>query len=368
MTSLSTIAAASNNDDDAWRDQLRRSITTLEGLEAQLTLSDEEREGVRRAATAGLPLQITPYYLSLFDPTDPSCPIRRQAIPHADEASVAPGDMVDPLGENPREVVSGLVHRYRDRALLIATDHCSVYCRFCTRSRLVGAGEGALPDSKLDEAIAYLREHAEIRDVIVSGGDPLTMASPRIARLLAALRTVPSVEVIRIATRTPVTLPQRITPELLRALSPFHPLWIMTHFNHPRELSPEAQRAITLLVNAGFPVMNQTVLMKGINDTPEVLETLFRGLVRLRAKPYYLLQMDPIAGSRRFRTPLELGPRLIAALEGKLSGIAIPKFVVDTPGGFGKVNVTAPRIVDKAPGITTLVVPSGRHVDYIDPS
>jgi lysine 2,3-aminomutase len=350
-----------------WMWQLRNAVTTTDELDRALDLTPEEMEGARRAELAGLPLRITPYYLALCDKHDARCPIRLQCVPREEEASRVPGDLVDPLGEIAHEVAPGLVQRYPDRVLLLATDRCAVYCRFCTRSRMVGDGGGAAPMDKLEPAMRYLEEHPEVRDVIVSGGDPLTMTTDRITRLLERLRRISSVETIRLATRVPVTLPQRITPELIRALRPFHPLWVMTHFNHPKELTKEAARACLRLADGGFPVMNQTVLLRGINDSAPVLEELFRGLVRLRVRPYYLLQADPVQGTSHLRTPMATGIAIMEQLQGRLSGIALPKLIVDTPGGMGKVPVGPNYIVERGDGRTVLRTHRGARVEYIDP-
>ena len=350
-----------------WHWQLRNALGSVDALRAALALTDGELEGARRAERQGLPIRITPYYLSLVDPDDPNCPIRRQCVPDAREATDVPGDLVDPLSEVAHEVAPQLIQRYPDRALLLATDRCAVYCRFCTRSRMVGNGDGPASAAVLAPAIEWLRAHPRVRDVIVSGGDPLAMSTERLAGVVAAVRAVPSVETIRLATRVPVTLPMRITRELLRALRKYHPLWVMTHFNHPRELTFEAVAACARLADAGFPVMNQSVLLAGINDDEVVLETLFRGLVRARVRPYYLLQTDPVRGTGHLRTPLDRGAELMAALQGRLSGIAIPRFICDTPGGLGKVPVAAPTIVAHHDGKTTLRTFRGDMVDYVDP-
>jgi lysine 2,3-aminomutase len=324
-------------------------------------------DGSRRAEQQGLPIRITPYYLSLADRDDPACPVRRQCVPDAREGDEVPGDLVDPLGERAHEVAPHLVQRYPDRVLLLATDRCAVYCRFCTRSRMVGSGDGAVSLDALAPAFAWLRAHPEVRDVIVSGGDPLAMVTERIVRLVAAVRAVESVETIRLATRVPVTLPMRITPELLQALRPYHPLWVMTHFNHPKELTSESIAACERLADAGFPVMNQTVLLEGINDDERTLERLFRGLVRARVRPYYLLQADPVRGTGHLRTPLQRGVELMQRLQGRLSGIALPKFICDAPGGRGKVPLLADSVVRRAGGVTTLRTFRGELVDYVDP-
>jgi len=354
-------------DASDWRWQLQHAVTTTAELAARLDLTPEELSGARAAEAAGLPLQITPYYLGLIAPDDPACPIRRQVVPHADELVNAPGDLADPLGEVAHEVAPDLIRRYPDRALLFATDRCAVYCRFCTRSRLVGAGGGARSTERLGPAFAYLEAHPEVRDVIVSGGDPLAMSTERIVGLVARLRSIPSIETIRLATRVPVVLPQRVTDELVKALRPHHPLWVMTHFNHPRELTPESRAALNRLADGGFPVMNHSVLLRGVNDDVATLTELFRGLVRERARPYYLLQTDPVRGSSHLRTPLDTGIRLIGELQGRLSGIALPKLIVDTPGGFGKVPVGPSYVVAREGKMTRFASPRGIEVEYWDP-
>lgn len=350
-----------------WMWQLRHAITTVDGLSQALDLTKEEFEGARRAERAGLPIRITPYYLSLADKRDPRCPIRMQCVPRIEEAALVPGDLDDPLGEIAHEMAPGLVQRYPDRALLLATDQCAVYCRFCTRSRMVGDGAGPSPPDALEPAMRYLEAHPEVRDVIVSGGDPLTVATDRLTRLLARLRKIPSIETIRLATRAPVTIPQRITGELVRALRRFHPIWVMTHFNHPKELTREAAFSLERLADAGFPVMNQTVLLRGINDSAPVLEALFRGLVRHRARPYYLLQADPVRGTGHLRTPLASGISIMEELQGRLSGIALPKLIVDTPGGMGKVPIGPDYIVERSEGRAILRTHRAARVTYLDP-
>lgn len=352
---------------DDWTAELRGSSRTADDLARALDLTPEELEGARRAEREGLPISVTPYYLALCDERDPRCPIRLQCIPRVEEAREVPGDLADPLGEVAHQVAPHLVQRYPDRALLLVTDRCGVYCRFCTRSRMVGDGGGAASFERLAPAFAYLAAHPEVRDVIVSGGDPLTSSTDRLVRLVARLREIPSVETIRLATRVPVTLPSRVTPELVRALRPHHPLWVMTHFNHPKELTVQAGRAVTRLVDGGFPVMNQTVLLRGVNDDAQVLDALFRGLVRLRARPYYLLQTDPVRGTGHLRTPLERGVAIMEQLQGRLSGIALPKLIVDTPGGMGKVPIGPDYVVVRSPGRTVLRTHRGVEVEYLDP-
>jgi len=369
---LPTLALPSREDAEPdgpadWRWQVRHAVTNLAGLEARLHLTEAEREGVRRALRDGFPMSITPHYLALCDVHDPSCPIRRQCVPVADESVEVPGDLRDPLGEEAHEVAPHLVQRYPDRALLLATDRCSVYCRFCTRSRMVGAGGGARSMERLAPALAWLRAHPEVRDVIVSGGDPLVMRTERIAEILDALAAIDSLDTVRVATRTPVTLPQRIDDVLCAALRRHPAVWLMTHFNHPKELAPEAVRACARLVDAGIPVMNQTVLLRGVNDDADTLERLFRKLVRSRVRPYYLLQADPVRGTGHLRTPLAAGLAIMERLQGRLTGIAVPKFIVDTPGGRGKVPLLPDYVAARAAGTTTLRTFRGELVDYVDP-
>ena len=350
-----------------WPWQLRNCVRSVAQLERALKLVKPEREGVQAAERAGFPLRVTPYYLSLCNQYDERCPLRRQVVPHIHETHEVRGDLSDPLGEEAHEVAPRLIRRYPDRALLLVTRCCAVHCRFCTRRRGVGPDRERLAPRWLGPALTYLGQHPEVREVIVSGGDPLILETAELARIVAAVRTVPSVETIRLATRTPVVLPQRITTELLAALRPFQPLWVMTHFNHPKELALPARQACRRLADGGFPVMNQTVLLRGINDDPAVLAALFRGLVRERVRPHYLLQADPVRGSGHLRTPLGTGVRIMEQLQGRLSGIALPKLIVDTPGGHGKVPLLPDYVVRRSPGVTRVRTFCGAEVDCIDP-
>ena len=365
MTTLPLVPSA----EPGWQAELRGALRSLADLEQHFQLTASEREGARRAEAQGFPISVTPYYASLADRHDPTCPIRRQIVPLAEEAEDGRGDLRDPLGEEAHEVAPELIQRYPDRALLLATDRCAVYCRFCTRSRLVGNGGGPRSLERLAPAFAYLRAHPEVRDVIISGGDPLAMATSRLTVLVSELRSIPSIETIRLATRVPVVLPSRITDELLNALRPHHPLWVMTHFNHPKELSDSSRAALRRLADAGFPVMNQCVLLRGVNDDAATLGALFRGLVRERVRPYYLLQMDPVRGTSHLRTPLSRGVEIMEQLQGRLSGIALPKLIVDTPGGFGKVPHGPTYVLghDSEQGVTRFRTPRGVEVDYVDP-
>ena len=351
-----------------WSRQLKDAITDLPGLERAFRLTDAERIGAARALEAGLPISITPYYASLCDADDPACPIRRQCVPRAEERLVAPGDLRDPLGEEAHEVAPELVRRYPDRALLLISDRCSVYCRFCTRSRMVGQGGGARSLARLEPAFEYLAEHPEVSEVIVSGGDPLVASTGRIRAILERLRDLGTLDTVRVATRVPVTLPMRIDAELASALRDSFPAtWVMTHFNHPNELTEESSRALACLIDHGLPVMNQTVLLRGVNNNAETLERLFRGLVRRRVRPYYLLQADPVRGTSHLRTPLRTGVEIMERLQGRLSGIALPKLIVDTPGGHGKVPHGPRWLVAKRPGVSTFRTFKGARVDYVDP-
>ncbi len=351
-----------------WRWQLRHSIRTAEALASHLQLSADELAGAKRAEAQGMPLLVTPYYLALCDPRDPHCPIRRQIVPNIAEQRRQPEELCDPLGEQAHEIAPGLIRRYPDRALLVVADQCASYCRFCTRSRLVGGKQRALGSNHLDRALRAIKEEPQIREVILSGGEPLILSTPKLVELLAEIRAMSHVEVIRIATRVPTFLPQRINDALLTALRPFHPLWVMTHFNHPKELSAEAQEACARLADAGLPLMNQTVLLAGVNDTLETLESLLRRLVRHRVRPYYLHQMDPVVGAAHLRTPVQTGIDLMEALQGRLSGIALPKLIIDTPGGYGKVPIGPDWVVAREPGRITLRTHRGTTVDYLDPS
>jgi lysine 2,3-aminomutase len=322
-----------------WRWQLRNALATAPDLaRVVVDLSPDERAGL--AAAAGrVRVAVTPYYASLMDPAHPSCPIRMQAIPSAAEAAAAPGDRRDPLGEDAHRPARALVHRYPDRALLLATDRCPVYCRHCTRRRIT-LGEGAALDrAALDEAVAYVRAHPAIRDVIVSGGDPLVLADERLDEILGALRAVPHVQILRVATRAPVVNPMRVDAALARLLRRHAPLFVVTHFNHPRECTDDARAACEALVDHGVPVENQTVLLRGVNSSARVLKDLFERLLTFRVRPYYLHQGDPAEGTGHLRTPLEAGIAILEALRGATSGLAIPHLAVDLPGGGGKVTL-----------------------------
>ncbi len=318
-------------------------------------------------AAARFPMAIPPYYASLIRRLDASDPIFQMCVPAAGETSDPSFLRADPLEEDHDMPVPGLVHRYQDRALVLATSTCAMYCRHCTRKRIAGQSESVLSPKELAGVVRYLGEHPEIRDVIVSGGDPLTLTDVSLERVLAAVRSVPSVEIIRIGTRMPVTLPMRVTPALVRMLRRFQPVWVNTHFNHPVELTPEAQTACARLVDHGIPMGNQTVLLRGINDDARLLESLFRGLVRMRVRPYYLYQCDLVRGVEHFRTPISKGIEIMEYLRGRLTGFAIPTFVVDAPGGGGKIPVLPNYIVSQSPSHTVLRNFEGMLVSYPEP-
>ncbi len=328
-----------------WRWQLRHRITTLAQLETMFQLSDNERRGFQ-FPNASLPLAITPYYASLISPDNPAQPIRRGMIPVANELLVSPGDARDPLGEDGHSPVKGIVHRYPDRVLFLATDYCSSYCRYCTRSRMVGKRKkGKI--NQWQTAINYIARNREIRDVLISGGDPLTLADEQLDWLLSKLREIDHVEVIRIGTKTPLVLPQRITAELVAILKRHHPLWMSIHCMHPDELTAESRRACTILADAGIPLGSQTVLLAGINDSVETMRQLMHGLMQMRVKPYYLYQCDPIMGSAHFRTSVARGLEIYQGLRGHTSGYAVPTYVIDAPGGGGKIPLLPETVVGR---------------------
>jgi lysine 2,3-aminomutase len=313
------------------------------------------------------PMAITPYYASLIKATDHSDPVFQMSVPQGQELYAPDFLHADPLEEEEDMVVPGLVHRYRDRALLMATTMCSMYCRHCTRKRVAGYEESSISVHQLNEITNYLHAHPEVKDVIISGGDPMTLPTSLLERILMAVRSVPSVDIIRIGTRVPVVLPQRITNELTQMLAKYHPVWVNTHFNHPNEITPEAQAACARLANAGIPLGNQSVLLRGINDTPHIMEELCRGLVRMRVRPYYLFQCDLVRGVEHFRTPISRGIEIMEYLRGRLSGLAIPSFVVDTPHGGGKIPLLPNYVLSTSPTNTVLRNYEGMIVNYPEP-
>ncbi|HSH69427.1 MAG TPA: KamA family radical SAM protein, partial [Deferrisomatales bacterium] len=320
-----------------WRWQLTHRLRSVADLGRVLRLTPEEAEGL--AATRHLRCDLTPHFASLLDRDNPACPLRRQVVPTSRELEGFDAMMADSLNEDAHSPVPGLVHRYPDRALMLVTTQCASYCRYCTRSRMVGSAAGQFGPKHYEAQLDYIARTPALRDVLISGGDPLMLAQGTLEGILRRLREIPHVEVVRIGTRAPVFLPQRIDESLVAMLARYHPLWMNIHFNHPREITPEVQRACTLLANAGIPLGSQTVLLAGVNDCPNVMRNLMRQLVRMRVRPYYLYQCDEVEGAGHFRTPVGKGVEIIEALRGHTSGFAIPTFVVDTPGGGGKIPV-----------------------------
>ncbi len=336
----------SERDWNDWHWQARNRLRTLEQLEQVLVLSDDERAALSHGGGM-LPVSITPYYMSLVSRDDRNQPLRRTVVPTTGEFQHGLGEAEDPLGEDGDTPVPGLVHRYPDRVLLLVTDFCSSYCRYCTRSRMVGHGAIAPSESRLENAFEYIRRTPTIRDVLISGGDPLALSDERLDWILTQLRQIPHVEFLRIGTKMPAVLPQRITPELCRMLRKHHPLWMSIHFLHPDECTPESYQACTRLADAGIPLGSQTVLLAGVNDNVETMKSLVHRLLIMRVRPYYLYQCDPITGSAHFRTPVSKGLEIIEGLRGHTTGYAIPNYVIDAPGGGGKIPLQPNYVVGR---------------------
>ncbi len=330
-----------------WRWQLKNRITTLAQLQRLMpTLTPEEYAGTQLANTK-LALGITPYFFNLIDPADENCPIRRQVIPRIEETTTASWEMSDPCGEDGHSPVPGLVHRYPDRVLFLVTDRCASYCRYCTRARLVSNATGYDFHPEFDKQIAYIASHPEIRDVLLSGGDPLLFSDEKLENLLSRLRAIPHVEFLRIGTRIPIFLPQRVTPELCAMLKQFHPLFVSVHTNNPRELTTEVREGLGRLADAGIPLGNQSVLLKHVNDDVTVMKALIQKLLMCRVKPYYVYQCDLIAGSAHLRTSVRKGLEIMKALRGHTTGYAVPQYVIDAPGGGGKVPINPDYILQR---------------------
>lgn len=351
--------------DAAW--QLKNRVSSLSALEARLKLTDEERAGVLLAGSK-LAMSITPHFFNLIDPEDPDCPIRRQVIPRIEEGWDAPEEMADPCGEDGDMPVPGLVHRYPDRVLFLVTDRCASYCRYCTRSRVVsGVGEQHL-ETQWEAAFRYLETHPEVRDVLLSGGDPLLFSDSKLEKILSRLRSIPHIQFVRIGSRIPIFLPQRITPELCAMLRKYHPLFISVHTNHPRELTVEVRDALGRLADAGIPLGNQSVLLRGVNDSVEVQKALVHKLLMCRVRPYYLYQCDLIRGSAHLRTSVSKGLEIIEGLRGHTTGYAIPQFVIDGPGGGGKIPLNPNYIVHRDPEKIVLRNYEGEIFEYPEPT
>ncbi|MBM4403182.1 MAG: lysine 2,3-aminomutase [Candidatus Cloacimonetes bacterium] len=350
-----------------WHWHLRHRITTRDELVQYIRLTGDE-EAVFRTANFSFRMAITPYYLSLIDPANPVDPVRMQAIPRVMESYLSENDMSDPLHEDADAPVPGMTHRYPDRVLLLLTDQCAMYCRHCTRRRKAGEHDAPMPRDNVDKAIEYIAEHKEIRDVILSGGDPLTMSDQRIDDVLGRLSRIPHVDIVRLGTRIPVVLPQRVTDDLIGVLQKYKFVWLNTHYNHPQELTFEAQAALAKLAEAGVVLGNQSVLLRGVNDHVDVMKELVHRLVKNRVRPYYIYQCDLSEGIAHFRTPISKGIEIIESLRGHTSGLCVPTYVVDAPGGGGKIPVMPTYIISQMPGRVILRNYEGFITAYTEPA
>lgn len=347
-----------------WRWQLKNRITTLAQLERLMpTLTPEEHAGTI-LANSKLAMAITPHFFTLIDPADENCPIRRQVIPRIEETRTASWEMSDPCGEDSHSPVPGLVHRYPDRVLFLVTDRCAAYCRYCTRSRLVSNAAGYDFHPEFDRQIEYVREQPAIRDVLLSGGDPLLLSDEKLENLLSRLRAIPHVEFLRIGSRIPVFLPQRITPALVDMLRKYHPLFLSVHSNHPRELTTEVRDALGRLADAGIPLGNQSVLLRNVNDDPVIMRAHLQKLLMCRVKPYYLYQCDLISGSAHLRASVRKGIEIMESLRGHTTGYAVPQYVIDAPGGGGKVPINPDYIIKRNDDRVVIRNFEGKIFDY----
>lgn len=334
-------------EDEKWNDwkwQLANRITTASQLKDIFGIGADEQKQIDMCLER-FRMSITPYYASLMNVNDPGCPIRQQCIPTKNELRKNPGELSDPLAEVEQSPVSNIVHRYPDRVLFLLTDKCAMYCRHCTRRRLVGKTDCSISEEAVVNALEYIRQNTAIRDVLLSGGDPLMLPEGKLENIISRLRKIPHVEIIRIGTRVPVVLPMKITHELLQMLRKYHPIWINTHFNHPKEITEESARACEMIVDAGIPLGNQNVLLKGVNDNAGILKELYTRLVKIRVRPYYLYQCDVAEGIGHFRTPVEQGIEIMRSLRGYISGYAVPTFVIDAPMGGGKIPINPEYLV-----------------------
>ncbi len=354
-------------DWEDWTWQLSHRIRSKEALGEIITLTESEIIGVEGCGEK-LTMAIPPYFASLIDPNDPACPIRRQCIPVADELCKSEHEFEDPCGEDMYSPVPGLVHRYPDRVLFLVSEMCALYCRHCTRSRMVGEGVKKLKKSTYQSAYDYIRSNKKIRDVLISGGDPLMLSDEILEDIIKNIKAIPHVELVRIGTRIPVTLPQRITNDLVAMFKKYSPIWINIHFNHPKEITKRVRFACELLSDTGIPLGSQTVLLKGINDKPYIMKKLVHELLKIRVRPYYIYQCDPIVGSSHFRTTLSSGLSIIDKLRGHTTGYAVPQYVVDTPGGGGKIPIEPNCIVSQDKGQYILRNYAGQEYTHYDPA
>lgn len=355
--------------DEQWNDwhwQVKNRVETLDQLKQYISLTEEEQEGVR-VALKTLRMAITPYYLSLIDPNNPNDPVRRQAIPSIKETHQASADLLDPLHEDEDSPVPGITHRYPDRVLFLITDMCSMYCRHCTRRRFAGQKDANVGLDLIQQGIDYIARTPQVRDVLLSGGDCLMVSDEVLESIIKRLRAIPHVEIIRLGSRTPVVCPMRITDKLVNMFKQYHPIWLNTHFNHPNECTPEAAEACAKLANAGIPLGNQSVLLRGVNDDTRVMKKLVQRLVQMRVRPYYIYQCDLSMGLEHFRTTVSKGIEIIENLRGHTSGYAVPTFVVDAPGGGGKTPVMPQYVISQAPGKVVLRNYEGVITTYTEP-
>lgn len=358
-----------NVSDEQWNDwkwQVANRIETVEQLQEYVELTEEELEGARKTLES-LRMAITPYYISIINPNDPHDPVRKQAVPLSSELHISEADLDDPLHEDVDSPTPGLTHRYPDRALLLVTDQCSMYCRHCTRRRFAGQSDQAMPADQVQNAIEYIRNTPVIRDVVLSGGDALLINDEMLESILKQLSEIDHVEIVRIGSRVPVVLPQRITPELCEILGKYQPVWFNTHFNHPQEITPESKKACDMIADAGSPIGNQSVLLAGVNDSVHIMRQLVNQLVAIRVRPYYIYQCDLSNGLEHFRTPVSKGIEIIEGLRGHTSGLCIPTFVVDAPGGGGKIPVMPQYVISQAPGKVVLRNYEGVITTYYEP-
>lgn len=355
--------------DEQWNDwkwQVRNRIETLDELKKYIPLTEEEERGASETLQI-LRMSITPYYLSLIDIDDVNDPIRKQSVPTISEIHKTEHDMADPLNEDGDSPVPGLTHRYPDRALLLITDQCAMYCRHCTRRRFAGQNDNTLPLEQIDKSIDYIAKTPAIRDVVLSGGDPLLLSDENLEHIISRLREIPHVEIIRVGSRTPVVLPQRITPALCDMLKKYHPIWVNTHFNHPNEITTASSKACEMLANSGFPLGNQSVLLHGVNDCQHIMLDLVNKLAKIRVRPYYIYICDLSMGLEHFRTPVAKGIEIIEGLRGHTSGYCVPTFVVDAPGGGGKIPVMPNYMISQGEGKVLLRNYEGVIATYYEP-
>lgn len=357
----------SDADWNDWHWQVRNRIETLEQLKKYIALTAQEENGIKESLKT-LRMAITPYYLSLIDTENPHCPVRQQAIPVATETHNTAADMLDPLHEDEDSPAPGLTHRYPDRVLFLVTDMCSMYCRHCTRRRFAGQQDASYHSDNIEKCIEYIAATPQVRDVLLSGGDALMISDERLEYIIKRLRQIPHVEIIRIGSRTPVVCPQRITDDLVNMLKKYHPIWLNTHFNHSQEITPESRAACERMANAGIPLGNQSVLLRGVNDNVKIMKDLVHDLVKIRVRPYYIYQCDLSMGLEHFRTPVSKGIEIIENLRGHTSGYCVPTFVVDAPGGGGKIPVMPNYLISQNPEKVVLRNYEGVITTYSQPT